>query len=945
MKKILAVSFLTALVVLACTNKEIKLITNVELEFSQDYQNEGFVNALLPATFTITPEVILPEFVYYFQYEVAEGAGVFLNADEEVLPEGELIVLERATDDATNFLLNLHYKPSVAGRHIVKMTASDNFEKAIPFTALYDIKNQPIKWEAATPLTTVELGEVVPITITLENASADQELTFERSYRYTEGSGSLSDDAGAPIVLGTKTDIVPGTYTINALANQIGITELSLVLEDSNGQLLTQTITFEVTQEVSNTEAIIQTFVIDQYQGVITENSIEVVVPTGTEVTALTPIFTLSSGASSTPTSGTMLDFSTAQTIIVTAEDQATTVNYTVTIIERDIPVTTITTSQENLSMIVGSTQTITATVLPDNATDPSVVWTTDDETVAIVTEGVVKAIAVGETIIRVASNADPSVVVEIPVMVSAAIIPITGITITSTTNTATVGDPVPLTIAYTPEEATTAAITWSSSDETKATISPEGVLTTLEAGSVTITALLASDNSIKDTFTLEILPRVTPITVLQITPEEQKVDLNSPDPVRVMVTVAPVEATEGYSLSSSDSTIATVAQDGTITKLKPGNVTITATADADAMINASASLEIILNPIAITIEELTEAIKVGDSKPLVISYDPLETTERDVMWESNRPAIASVDENGELTALSPGEAMITATTVNGKTSKITIIVEAVKVPVTSITLNTDALRIDFDNNTEDEKLIATVLPADATDPTLEWFSSDPMIADVDNQGNIDPKATGEVTITARSVSDPEIEASATVTMYISVFSVSLEPVTLFEEETIQLTPIFNPTNSTNQNVTWSIDDPTIATIDENGLLTALKAGTTMINVIAEDGGKTTSVPLTVNRAIVLIPDPIFEERLRNLGFDTNPLAGQIYKSDALASDFLDLFKTSGAGGDLPSPIMDYTGIESFENLKAIWCSLDEPDVILNLNNNCLLYTSPSPRD
>ena len=156
MKKI-TISILNLVVVfaaiLACTDKEINLITNVELGFTQENTDSGFVQELLPTTLTITPEVFLPDFKYYFQYEVLEGDGRFLNEDGEALPSGEAILLERNTEEDTNFTLSLNYQAQNSGTHKIKVTASDNFQKSFSEVLVYAIEDIPVIWTLTAPLT------------------------------------------------------------------------------------------------------------------------------------------------------------------------------------------------------------------------------------------------------------------------------------------------------------------------------------------------------------------------------------------------------------------------------------------------------------------------------------------------------------------------------------------------------------------------------------------------------------------------------------------------------------------------------------------------------------------------------------------------------------------------------------------------------------------------
>lgn len=228
-----------------CTNKDVKLVTNVELEFSQENTPEGIVQELLPTTFIITPEAFLPEFEYTFKYEVTGGEGAFLNANGEELPINETIILERTSEEDINFTLNLSYQAKNAGVHKVKVTVGDNFEKSISQTLTYTIEDIPVTWELTSPLTQADEQQEIPLLLTLLQKTDDPSITYEVRYTIPEGSGQLSD-ATSNITLNRRIPITEGTQNLTLVANQIGTNTLKAELLDSNGQLIPITISFTI---------------------------------------------------------------------------------------------------------------------------------------------------------------------------------------------------------------------------------------------------------------------------------------------------------------------------------------------------------------------------------------------------------------------------------------------------------------------------------------------------------------------------------------------------------------------------------------------------------------------------------------------------------------------------------------------------------------------------
>lgn len=145
-----------------------------------------------------------------------------------------------------------------------------------------------------------------------------------------------------------------------------------------------------------------------------------------------------------------------------------------------------------------------------------------------------------------------------------------------------------------------------------------------------------------------------------------------------------------------------------------------------------------------IALDPTSATLKLGETETVTIKATT-ENFDGTVEWKSDNEKVATVDK-GVVTAVGAGEAIITATA--GKaTATCKITVEAADVPVESITLNKDDITLDL-NGVATETLIATVLPADATDPTVTWKSDKPEIATVDG-GKVTAVAVGEAKITA----------------------------------------------------------------------------------------------------------------------------------------------------------------------------------------------------
>ena len=134
----------------------------------------------------------------------------------------------------------------------------------------------------------------------------------------------------------------------------------------------------------------------------------------------------------------------------------------------------------------------------------------------------------------------------------------------------------------------------------------------------------------------------------------------------------------------------------------------------------------------------------VGGTASLKAAVSPSNATEKTISWKSSNSAVVTVSGNGELSAKSEGTATVTAT-AGGKSGAATITVIPSTVPVASVEVKPSLLDIFIG---EEGQLTATVLPADATDKTVTWTSSDPSVATV-AEGTVKGFKEGTATVTA----------------------------------------------------------------------------------------------------------------------------------------------------------------------------------------------------
>lgn len=233
------------------------------------------------------------------------------------------------------------------------------------------------------------------------------------------------------------------------------------------------------------------------------------------------------------------------------------------------VAVSEITLNHTEATMEEGTTLTLTAKVAPDYATDKTVIWTTSDADVAIVVKGVVTALSHGTATITARAGDKEATCV---VTVEKRTVPVSGIYLDQTKATVIEGGTLQLTATVTPAEATDKSIEWTSSDESIATVSNDGLVTTLIPGTVTITARAGNRTA---TCVITVEERYIPLEAIILSHTEATIEVGAT--LTLTATLQPEDASEKSIMwSTSDRSIATVRR-GVIEGHAPGTATITA--------------------------------------------------------------------------------------------------------------------------------------------------------------------------------------------------------------------------------------------------------------------------------------------------------------------------------------------------------------------------------
>ena len=306
--------------------------------------------------------------------------------------------------------------------------------------------------------------------------------------------------------------------------------------------------------------------------------------------------------------------------------------------------------------------------------------YISDNTSVAIISYGRVKGVAEGTANITVSvvdSNYKPEQVT-LQVTVSEKKIEITEVLLNKDAETLTEGDTITLSAEVLPYDTTYSKnVSWSSSNEAVATVSADGTVTAKSAGIAIITA--TSENGMTASCTITVEKKLIPIT--EVCLDKSSATLTEGDTATLTATVIPENTTDSknVSWSSSNSEVAIVDANGTVTAKSAGTAVITATTENGKTAKCTITVSRKDTNIAITevrLNKSTETLTEGDTTTLVATVLPENTTYgKSVKWSSSNVAVATVDLMGKVTAKSAGTAVITATSENGKTASCTVTV------------------------------------------------------------------------------------------------------------------------------------------------------------------------------------------------------------------------------------------------------------------------------
>ena len=388
------------------------------------------------------------------------------------------------------------------------------------------------------------------------------------------------------------------------------------------------------------------------------------------------------------------------------------------------------------------------------------------------------------------------------------------------------------------PEDASSRKVTFTTSDAGVARITGGTTLKAEQRGECDLTVASVQNPEVTETVHVLVIQPVKKVTV-----QAESKSVAAGDSIRLTATCAPDNASiQAVTWKSANPSVASVDEDGLVTGLKKGTVTITATAADGSGIKGSVSLTITQNAEEITLDKTSiQVVAGGAASYLRATVLPATASNRNVTWESSDSSVARV-EKGKVTGVAPGDCVIIARSASNPEVTAEAEVRVIR-RVSKITFaRSGGVELPVETSTQ---LQWTIEPYDATIQELTFTSSYPAIASVDANGVVSGLKRGGTTITAKATDGSGKQAQIRVTVTQPVEGVELKSVlhhVQIETSDHRATALTIPQDANNQNMSWSTGDPDIASVrgSKNAVyITGKRLGTTSLTVVTEDGGYT----------------------------------------------------------------------------------------------------------
>ncbi len=468
-------------------------------------------------------------------------------------------------------------------------------------------------------------------------------------------------------------------------------------------------------------------------------------------------------------------------------------------------------------------------TIMPENAGTKELEWSSENPEVASVdANGIVTGKKIGKTVIT-AKTKDGT---DITASTTFTVLPLKVETMTFAEPSVSIvkTEDKTITLTLNSEEVDNKSMVWTSSDESVATVVQnmnavyplEAIVVAHKVGKTTIKAEAQDGSGMNATCEVEVTPLMASDISLQTASIVKTI------PTQLEANVSPAEAdNKKLKWTSLTPDIATVTEDGMMTGLKMGTAKVKAETTDGSNLSCVFEVQVTGLPVSTISLPAESSIIKTESMKLECSILPLASDNQKLQWSSNATDIASVDEStGVITAHKVGDAVITATTTDGSDISASTTIHVTPLKVSQIEMPKDiSLLYSLSKQIE-----VNIAPELADNKTLKWTSDNENIATVTQEGVVKGVNVGTTNITATAMDGSGVSATCKVTVNPVVIDLSTKTINLRKGENYaeQIVNVL-PDNYEHKEVVWTSADNSIASVDSEGMITAVKPGITTI--------------------------------------------------------------------------------------------------------------------
>ena len=485
--------------------------------------------------------------------------------------------------------------------------------------------------------------------------------------------------------------------------------------------------------------------------------------------------------------------------------------------------------------LIIGDAFSLTATAMPENATNRNVVWKlVSGDAIALSADGVIQAKKVGEALVRADAVDGSGVSAECRVVVKPRLVQ--SISLNATQKALIVGDAFTLTATLSPENATNRNVVWKLVSGDAIKLSSDGGIQAKKVGEALVRAEAADGSGVSAECRVVVKPRLVQSISLNATQKELIIG----DAFSLTATAMPENATNRnvvWKLVSGDAIA--LSADGVIQAKKVGEALVRAEA-ADGS-GVSAECKVVVKPRlvqSLSLNATQKELIVGDSFTLTATAMPENATNRNVVWKLVSGDAIALSADGVIQAKKVGEVLVRAEAADG--SGVSAECKVVVKPrlVQSLSLNATQKELIVGDAFS---LTATAMPENATNRNVVWklVSGDAIALSAD--GVIQAKQVGEALVRAEAADGSGVSAECRVVVkprLVQSISLKLEKDTVAVGDRFTVVAEVLPKNATNHSLQWMVSESLLLKYLGDGTFEALKPGNATIVAQAQDASR-----------------------------------------------------------------------------------------------------------